>query len=417
MTTPGLSTANASPQENSDRPHRYIGLAPLMRQTLAGIDLKPLGAKLIEHAAAHPDDADALMDLSIVLQLIGNRELALATQMEALQLRQIYRLPSTGETALRVLALVAPGDLMANTPLEFLLEDSNISLDLLYVGKGVPPIDDIPEHDVLFVAIGESDDNRPLLQELENITGEWPRPVLNHPERITRLARDRACALLQKDNNIVMPVSVRIDRHTLQEIAQQKLAIDALIEDGDYPVIVRPVGSHAGKDLQKIASATDLNDYLQTVSSEEFYVARFVDYRSGDGLFRKYRIMLIEGRPFISHMAISSHWMIHYLNAGMADHAEKREEEARFMAAFDEDFAIRHQAAFRTISEQIGLEYVGIDCGETHDGKLLIFEVDSDMIVHAMDPVDLFPYKLPRMRKLFDAFRAMLRKAVENVPA
>ena len=54
------------------------------------------------------------------------------------------------------------------------------------------------------------------------------------------------------------------------------------------------------------------------------------------------------------------------------------------------------------------LEYVGIDCGETPDGELLVFEVDSGMTVHAMDPVDLFPYKQPQMRKVFRAFRQML---------
>jgi hypothetical protein len=150
---------------------------------------------------------------------------------------------------------------------------------------------------------------------------------------------------------------------------------------------------------------------------DEFYVARFVDYRSADGQFRKYRIILIEGQPYISHMAISSHWMIHYLNAGMADSAEKRAEEAAFMAGFDAGFAQRHAQAFRAIAERTGLDYVGLDCGETPDGELLIFEVDSDMIVHAMDPVDMFPYKQPQMRKLFDAFRQMLGNVAMRAPA
>jgi hypothetical protein len=33
------------------------------------------------------------------------------------------------------------------------------------------------------------------------------------------------------------------------------------------------------------------------------------------------------------------------------------------------------------------------------------------MIVHAMDPPELFPYKLPQMRKVFGAFEAVLRRA------
>jgi hypothetical protein len=54
---------------------------------------------------------------------------------------------------------------------------------------------------------------------------------------------------------------------------------------------------------------------------------------------------------------------------------------------------------------------VGIDCSETPDGKLLIFEIDSCMIVHAIDPVDLFPYKPEHMKTLFNAFELMLKKA------
>lgn len=395
----------------------FIGLAPLMRKAFSNVDLKPLGARLIEHSARHPDDAHALMNLATVLLLTGHRDLALAAQMEALQIQQIYHVPAVGEPRLRLLALMAPGDLMANTPVEFLLEDSDIALDMLYIGAGVPSLAELPEHDVLFVAVGESDENYPLLNELEIITQAWPRPVLNAPGRIARLARDSACGVLQSAAGIVMPTSIRIDRQTVQKIADAELAIAGLIDGGCFPIIMRPVGSHAGQELRKIDSASAIADYLESVPSAEFYIARFVDYRSADGLFRKYRIMLIDGQPFICHMGISAHWMIHYLNAGMADSAEKRAEEARFMAGFEQDFVPRHKEAFQAIAERVGLDYVGIDCAETTDGKLLIFEADSDMIVHAMDPVDLFPYKQPRMAKLFAAFRGMLAKAARATAA
>jgi hypothetical protein len=100
--------------------------------------------------------------------------------------------------------------------------------------------------------------------------------------------------------------------------------------------------------------------------------------------------------------------MIHYLNAGMGESAAKRAEEARFFARFEEDFARRHHDALRALGEGVALDYFGIDCGETATGELLIFEVDSALIVHALDPVDLYPYKPPQMRKVFDAFRALL---------
>jgi hypothetical protein len=147
---------------------------------------------------------------------------------------------------------------------------------------------------------------------------------------------------------------------------------------------------------------------------DQFYVTRFIDYRSQDGLFRKYRVVLIGGQPYASHMGVSEDLMIHYLNAGMEESAAKRAEEARFMEGVDEDFAFRHRVALQSIAQHIELDYLVIDCGETDDGKLLVFEVDSNAVVHAMDPVEAFPYKKQQMKKVFAAFRAMLAKAMER---
>ena len=111
------------------------------------------------------------------------------------------------------------------------------------------------------------------------------------------------------------------------------------------------------------------------------------------------------------HMAISEHWIVHYMSAGMTVNAAKRAEEERFMADFDAGFAVRHDGAFRHIAERLGLDYVGLDCGETADGRLLLFEVDSGMTVHAMDGADLFAYKQVQMTKVFSAFRKLLAGA------
>ena len=64
------------------------------------------------------------------------------------------------------------------------------------------------------------------------------------------------------------------------------------------------------------------------------------------------------------------------------------------------------------MAERIGLDYFTVDCAETRDGALLIFEADNTAVVHNMDPPDIFPYKPPQMRKIFDAFAAMLERRV-----
>jgi hypothetical protein len=92
----------------------------------------------------------------------------------------------------------------------------------------------------------------------------------------------------------------------------------------------------------------------------------------------------------------------------MSESAAKRLEEETFMRTFDIGFARRHQTALAGIANRIGLDYFTIDCAENERGELLIFEADNTAVVHNMDSPELFPYKPPQMRKVFEAFVAML---------
>ncbi len=382
----------------SDPGEQLIGLAPLAGMAFAGADLGPSKARLLDRLARNENDPNALMDLSTVLHLTGQRQLGLSIQALALARQQLYCLQcSAHSVGIRLLAILCPGDLAENNALEFLVEGSDIALDMLYVAPGIPFPATLPYHDLAMVAIAESDRNRPLLRYVETLVKSWPRPVICAPDRIARLSRDGACELLQSAPGIVMPVTTRIDRQTLENV-----------RDAAFPIIVRPVDSQKGFGLAKLDTPESIVDYLRTRPELAFYVARYVEYRGTDGQFRKYRIVLIDGRPYACHMAISDSWVVHYMSAGMLENAAKRAEEERFFESFDEGFACRHRDALSSIAQRLELEYVGIDCGETPDGELLIFEVDSGMTVHAMDPVDIFPYKQPQMRKVFRAFRRML---------
>ena len=95
--------------------------------------------------------------------------------------------------------------------------------------------------------------------------------------------------------------------------------------------------------------------------------------------------------------------MIHYLNAGMLESAEKRREEEAFMTGFDSGFGHRHRQALAEIADTLGLDYVGIDCAEMPDGRLLVFEAGTALVVHDMDPRDVFPYKHSLMQALFSS--------------
>ncbi len=376
---------------------KLIGLARLMKLAFDGTDLTPLGDALIQRAKQDPEDAEALMDLSIVLQLREQSDLAVKIQAQALTIKTLYHLPAKRNATIRLLAIMAPGDITTNAPLEFLVEDSDISLDMLYVAPGLPLPPELPEHDLLFVAAGESTGTRPILPQLIDVMKTWPRPVLNLPENILKTSREEAPIYLSTIPKLYMPPSFRSGRD------QAKM---------DFPVIIRPLDSHAGHGLAKIDNAAAMESYFASRSEEAFYISPFIDYRNEDGLYRKYRIVLIAGRPYACHMGISENWMIHYVNAGMFENEEKRKEEAHFMRDFDTDFAVRHHTALKGIYDTMGLDYLVIDCGETRNGDLLIFEIDTGAVIHNMDPVDLFPYKAPQMKRVFSAFRDMLLETV-----
>jgi hypothetical protein len=387
-----------------------LGIAKLAKLAFDGVDLTPLHSQLLDKYIFEPDNAAALMDLSTLEQIFGNERDGVARQGEALRLRQLFHSPCTSATpALRLLALAAPGDIGNNTPLEFLLEGSDIALSTLYILPGQPLPDPLPEHDLAIVTACVADGNRAVFAEIERVLPSWPKPVLNHPEQMAGLSRERLPGLVKNVPGLAMPMTVRIDRTTLGEIAAGHTEISAYLPEGAFPLIARPLDSHAGRGLQKLDNRAALAGYLTERPERGFYITPFVDYRSPDGLFRKYRVVFIGGKRYACHMAIADQWMIYYLNAGMAESAAKKIEEERFMTGFDHEFAKRHHAALAGVAKRINLDYFAIDCAQTAEGSLLLFEADIAMIVHLMDSPKIFPYKATQMKKLFADFAAMLK--------
>jgi hypothetical protein len=394
-------------EESRDPPMgRTLGLARLSRAALSREALPVVFEELKARAVQDPSDHGALLDLSTLLLATGDRANGLEIQAAAIAQQRLYLREVQGPRTLRLLAFMRPGDFMANTPLDFLLEESGVELIQYYL-DGPPSLDQVPDHDVAFLAIGESAEAAPLLAQLEGVFDAWPRPVLNsRPALIAALTRDGVCEQLSGCDALLSPAVRRVGRDELRRVVAGEPPVEAL--GAGYPFIIRPCGTQAGVGMAKIGSAGELQAYAAEQPAEDFYVTAFVDYSESDGLFRKHRIVFIRGRPFLSHMAVSSRWMVHYLNADMEESAANRAEEAVAMETFDTGFAARHADAFRYLCETYPFDYFGIDCAETKDGRLLVFEADVAMIVHAMDPAETYPYKKPAMAKLFAAFVEML---------
>lgn len=386
-----------------------IGVAALTRLSFNGGDLGAVWNDLLGSIQRDPGNASIVMDMSVVAQLLGNPKIGAELQDGALAIRRVYRSPFAGDhPRLRLLVLAGATDIGGNIPVEFLTSNSDVEIVTLYIVPGTPLPDPLPEHDIAIVALGNSDRMIETLEEMENFVPAWPRPVLNQPSRILDLERDRFYAAMRNIPGVVIPRTARVSRVTLEGLGRGHCALKSLLPDAEFPIIVRPVNSHAGHGLEKIGDESGIADYLLRDGEQKFFISRFVDYGSTDNKFRKYRIVFIDGRAYACHMAIAEEWKVWYLNADMGSSPEKRGEEALFMRDFDTAFAARHASAFREITARVGLDYFGIDCAETREGQLLLFEGETAMIVHDMDPPDIYPYKVPQMRKLFAAFVEML---------
>jgi len=406
-----MPTETQSPLIAADR----IGFARLTKQAFDGDNLYPLWQELMAKVDAGTATAGEQLDLALITQLFGHKQAGLSVQTETLKQHQLFRSPCASEhPRLRVLALAADIDMGGNTPIEFLLEDSGIELQTLYVVDGVPLPEPLPAHDVAIVIASDSEPCLGTLAAIEARAATWPAPLLNAPQLIRHLDRDKLYRLIGDVEGLEIPATLAIGRDALAAVASGSATLAEVTHGIEFPAIVRPRGSHAGFGLAKIDDAVALLDYLRDRQESDYFVARYVDYASDDGQFRKYRIVVIEGKPYACHMAVADRWDIWYLNAGMAQSEVKRLEEAAFFHTFDFGFALRHRTALQGMAERIGLDYFTIDCAQTPRGDLLVFEIDNTAVVHNMDSPQLYPYKPPQMHKIFDAFASMLERRVAS---
>jgi glutathione synthase/RimK-type ligase-like ATP-grasp enzyme len=386
-------------------PPVILGTARLAALAFRGWSLDQLLATIGPMPFAEAERAAWLLDRSLAMALTFNPQDAAMLQAEALAITRVFRLHGDAAGP-RLLAVMAPGTLMINAPLDFLTESTDVQLILAFTTPdGMLPAM-LPDHDVLIVAASES--HPAALAALPAQLANSSRPVLNDPVHVGRLSRDWLANSFAGCPGLTVAPTVRVTRSALR-----RQGVDMLLPNGHFPVLLRPVQSHGGAGLAKIDSADDLAMALLMADGDSFYLTQFIDYRSDDGWFHKYRIAFVDGAPFLCHMAASKHWMVHYLNAGMAESEAKRAAEAQAMAEFDTGFAVRHREAICVLCETVGLEYFSIDCAVAPDGSLLVFEADVAAIIHSMDDPAIYPYKAPVMQRCYDAFAAMLQRRMQ----
>ncbi len=394
-------------------PQNRVGVARLTNLALQGVDLNPLRCQLLRQCIEGGENAAALMDLSVIDQLYGDVERGLALQDRAIESCTLFRTDRGQQGIRKLLVFALPVDIGSNTPIEFLVTDESFEIVTCYLGHGSQAKLELPEHDVAFCAApADAPGAVEFSQTIKRAVAGSGTRVLNLHDSSVRIGRTTLQHQLPRMDGLRLPATVLCDRETLERSARARWTDAPLDALGSYPVVIRPVGSHAGQGLEKLDSADALLSYLARHDDAQFHLGEFIDYSSPrDGRFRKCRIVFIDGRPYPCHLAIAERWDVWYTNACMDQSAEKRREESAFLDAFDDDFAARHADSLNAIAGSIGMDYFGMDCAEDRHGNLVVFEADNSLIVHDLECKTTFPYKGKHMRRIFDAFADMLKAA------
>jgi hypothetical protein len=98
-----------------------------------------------------------------------------------------------------------------------------------------------------------------------------------------------------------------------------------------FPLLLRSPGYHTGRNFILVERAAELAAAAASLPGSDLLVIEYLDARGKDGNARKYRVMMIGGRIYPLHLAISENWKVHYFTSGMADKPDHRQEEARFL--------------------------------------------------------------------------------------
>ncbi len=317
-----------------------------------------------------------------ICQFLGDRDAAVAHLRAAIDEDPLFTRPQATPRphARSVLVLAVPGDFQANLPLDRLFDDSTL-LHTLWLADPDAILRDpaaaipsrLPRIDAIFIAVAQDAGHGTALRAADALAAAIGLPTINHGERINRLSRAGTALLLHGLPGAIVPGHHEVGHGDILPIA--------------FPVIIRPLGSHAGQKLQRLATADELGAYYAAHTTiPRFTVAPFVDYRSEDGLWRKYRVIFVDGAAYPLHLAIHDDWAIWYYNARMQDCTIKQAEERRFLADLRTAVPPPALLALRQLAQRVGLDYFGLDCGIMPDGRLLVFEVETGMIVHDRTP-------------------------------
>lgn len=245
-------------------------------------------------------------------------------------------------------------------------------------GKGVKQrgVEFKPPPALIFNQIADADTHRGALERCGELCSQIRASVINHPSNVLATTRDQVAHTLRGIPGVRVPQTQRFQPRSPDEVF-------AFADEAGFaaPFIVRVVGLHGGVSMLRISNRDDYASlHALPFDGRDFYLTEFVDYRSGDGNYRKTRFAVVDGVPLIRHHLIDREWKVHAASLEYMDQNRAlAHEQNSLLADFDRTLKPQLAARVSEIAHRLGLDYFGIDCHLDARGEMLVFEANANM--------------------------------------
>lgn len=284
---------------------------------------------------------------------------------------------------------------------------SNQFYEIVLGGKK-PVEPEFPRPDFALVRTCDPDKNLNGLLKAQEILEKHNIPSLNRPEKIIQTRRDEMYRKYADFDGIVMPKTLRIRprycRDVRDFIQREQLRL---------PCIFRPAGGHNSRGMFLIEKIEDTDELERfAFDDNDFYISEFHDCRDEDGLYRKFRLVCVDGKLYPRHLFIADNWQV---DAVSKFNDEKHHaEEQEFLATFEQRLGVENIERLERLAAEIGLDIFGMDLNLRPDGTLVLFEANACMTYFRKSGRE---YMTPYIDAVKAALHNMIMKTYESVSA
>jgi len=349
-----------------------------------------------------PDNLIAHEGLSYALAALGDEPTAALHRRLAFQNRSVIPLPYRGaRDPLTVLQLVSAtgGNVRLRRFLDNRLFHSFIALPEFYDSR-TP----LPPHQLVVNGIGDPEVSSRALLAAEPLLTLTSAPVVNPPAAVLPASRSGNALRLAHLPGVITPITVKLSRSELSGpdaaaiLARHQLA---------FPFLLRSPGYHTGQHFLCVENAQVLPAALAQLPGADLLAIQYLDARGSDGKIRKYRVMLIDGRLYPWHVAISHQWRVHYFSADMVENSRHRDEDAAFLKDMPAVLGPTAMQALAAIQSTLDLDYAGIDFSLNANGEVLVFEANATMAANPPESAPHWHYRADAYRQIHTAVQKM----------